>query len=119
MVKQDLAVLHVDSAVPFPLNHNSYIDDSGPSDQRSNHLDNNLDLTKSCIRKLASNIVKFVISGSLHSKTEFHEVIPYGKIYTVHPATIAATPHGFKFVSTRADPYTSKLGDVMKARLAK
>ena len=40
---------HDNRAVPFPPNHNSYIDDCGPSDQRSNHFDNNLDLTKSCI----------------------------------------------------------------------
>ena len=80
----------------------------------------NDDFANSCFRKLDSGVVKFVdISGSLYSKTEFHEVIPYGEIYTVPPATITATPNGFKFVSTRADPYTSKLGEVMKARLAK
>ena len=50
---------------------------------------------------------------------ELHEVTPYSEIYTVHPSTIAATPNGFKFVSSRADPFTSKLGEIMKARSKK
>ena len=41
------------------------------------------------------------------------------EVYTVHPSTIAATPHGSKFVSSRADAYTSKLGDVLRARYAR
>ena len=89
--------------------------------------DNQLDQTrshnglKSCLRILNQNYrVKHVqLDGSLHDKTTFHEVVPYAEIYGVHPSTIIATPTGFKHISTRADIYTGKLGDIMKARIVR
>ena len=59
------------------------------------------------------------LSGSLHDETQFFHVPAYSEIYGVHPSTIAATDKGFKFVSSRADAFTSKLGSVMLARVAR
>ena len=77
--------------------------------------------TKSCLRKSSQNYpVKNVqVDGPLHGKTTFHEVIAYSVIYGVHPGTIIATQNGFKSISNRADNFTGKLGDIMKARIQK
>ena len=59
---------------------------------------------------------KVLFTGSLHSMTTFHDVPAYSDIYGCHPSRIAATSDGWTFVSSRADPYTAKLGDVMRSR---
>ena len=51
--------------------------------------------------------------------TEFHDVVAYSDVYGFHPSTIVATLNGFKIVSSRADPFTGKLGEIMVARQRK
>ena len=49
--------------------------------------------------------------------TTFHSIRPYSEVYGAHPSTIIATQKGFQFLSQRADPFTGKLGEVIKARM--
>ena len=65
-----------------------------------------------------SKVVKRVnMTGSLHDRTTFHEVVPYSQIYGAHPNVLMSTATGMKYVSTRSDPFTCKGGEVMKERM--
>ena len=48
------------------------------------------------------------LNGSLHSRTTFHDVVPYSEIYTVNPSTIAATNQGFKICFIHSGPIDFK-----------
>ena len=74
------------------------------------------DSPKDIVASLHSDRKSVNVEGSLHSRTTFHEVVPYSELYGAHPSTIMSTTSGLKFVSTRSDPFTAKGGEVMKAR---
>ena len=44
------------------------------------------------------------------------DVTPYSQIYGVHPSRLKATAEGMKIVQEHVDPYTSKKGEIMRAR---
>ena len=48
--------------------------------------------------------------------TECKSVTPYSEIYGVHPCLLRSTKDGMQHVTSNADPYTSKSGDIMRAR---
>jgi hypothetical protein len=48
--------------------------------------------------------------------TECKSVTPYGEIYGVHPCLLKSTKDGMQHVTSNADPYTSKSGEIMRAR---
>ena len=48
--------------------------------------------------------------------TECKSVTPYSEIYGVHPCLLKSTKDGMQHVTSNADPYTSKSGEIMRAR---
>ena len=48
--------------------------------------------------------------------TECKSVTPYSEMYGVHPWLLESSKYGMKLVTSNADPYTSKSGDIMQAR---
>ena len=47
-----------------------------------------------------------------------HHITPYAECYVAHPRKVVATAHGWKRVSSKADPYTGKSLKVMSSRRA-
>ena len=75
---------------------------------------------KTCLRDPDKHESKHVrIVGPLHNITTTYDVPPYSEIYGHHPSVLIANHTGFKLLSRRADPYTGKLGDVVKERMSK
>ena len=77
------------------------------------------EIVNACLPNSGAKSVKTSVdvSGSLHSRTTVHGVIPYSEIYGAHPSLLMSTVSGLQYVSNRSDPYTGKGGDVMKGRL--
>ena len=67
------------------------------------------------ISKGATDTKKIMFCDSV----ERFEVPAYSTIYDLHPRFLAATADGWKQTSSHCDPYTSKSGEVMRARCAK
>ena len=48
--------------------------------------------------------------------TECKSLTPYSEMYGVHPCLLKSTKDGMKHATSNADPYTSKSGEIMRAR---
>ena len=71
-------------------------------------------IINSCLRTTGKKGTRKVqVTGPLHEKTTFHEVTPYSEIYGHHPRQLISTSDGFKLLSSRADPFTGKLGAIV------